>query len=207
MIGQWHHHDQLNELAARKTPMVVWGAQLPQQLYCTVGGDNIAGGELATEHLVESGRRRIAFFGDIDLPEVGQRFEGHQRVLTRRGMAITPDLLQRTPFIEGAARGAVAHLLDNKVAFDAVFASSDLLALETISALRARGLKLPQDVAVVGYDDIGIARYSHPSLTTIRQSVTKAGEGIVDALLKIADGKRAKPQILPTELIIRESSG
>jgi len=206
MIGQWRHHDQLNELAARHSPIVVWGAHLERQLYCTVGGDNVAGGALATEHLAAQGRRRIAFFGDIELPEVGQRFEGYRQVLARRKLAARAELVHRTPFVDGSAAGAVQLMRRKKIAFDAIFAASDLLALETISALREQGVGVPEDVAVVGYDDIMVARYYHPSLTTIRQPVANGGSALVDALLLLVEGKRPKSRMLPTELIVRESS-
>jgi DNA-binding LacI/PurR family transcriptional regulator len=206
LIGQWHRHDQINELAARHAPIVVWGAQLPQQFYCTIGGDNITGGKLATEHLIANGCRRIAFFGDVALPEIGQRFEGYRRALARHNLQPAPELVLHAPFIEGSAHAAVAKLVNKKIRFDAIFAASDLLAMEAMSALRERGLQAPRDLAVVGYDDIILSRYYHPSLTTIRQPVIAGGEAMVDALLKIVDGKRPKSRILPTELVIRESS-
>ena len=206
LIGQWHHHDQINELAARHSPIVVWGAHLPQQLYCTVGCDNIAGGMLATEHLIANGHRRIAFFGDVELPEVGHRFEGYERALANHNIAAVADLIHHTPFVEGGAQRTVTKLLDKKTRFDAIFATSDMLAMEAISALRDRGLHVPNDVAVVGYDDIVLARFCHPALTTIRQPLSDGAEAMVDALLKIVDGQRPKAQILPTELIVRESS-
>jgi DNA-binding LacI/PurR family transcriptional regulator len=206
LIGQWHHHDQINEMAARHAPVVVWGAQLRQQLYCTIGGDNIAGGMLATEHLLAQGRRRIAFFGDVELPEIGQRYEGYGRLLAQHRIAAAPELVERTPFIEGAAKEAVARLVRRKISFDAIFAASDLLAMETIGALRAHGLKVPDDIAVVGYDDIAVARHYHPALTTIRQPVIEGGTALVDSLLDLVDGKRPKSQMLPTELIVRDSS-
>lgn len=206
LIGQWHHHDQLNELAARHCPIVVWGAHLPQQMYCTIGGDNIAGGMLATEHLIANGRRRIAFFGDIELPEVGHRFEGYHRALANHGIAVSQELVRRTPFVEGSARRAVEKLLAAKPRLDAIFASSDMLAIEALGALRDHEINVPDDVAVVGYDDIILARFLRPALTTIRQPIEDGAEALVDALLKIVDGKRPKPQILPAELVVRESS-
>jgi len=206
LIGQWHHHDQLNELAARKCPIVVWGARVPQQLYCTVGGDNVAGGALATGHLLEAGRRQIAFFGDIELPEIEMRYLGYQQALQRHGLTVSESLVIETPFVEGSARAAVADLLARKIPFDALFASSDLLAMESINALRDHGLSVPGDVAVVGYDDLMVSRYFHPAVTTIRQPVENGGEALVEALLKIVDGRRPRSQMLPTELVIRESS-
>jgi DNA-binding LacI/PurR family transcriptional regulator len=98
LIGQWRHHDQLNALAARGVPVVVWGGQLPQQLYCTVGGDNLLGGRLATEHLLQEGRRRILFLGDAQLPEVALRLAGYRQALADAGVPYDESRVRKVPF-------------------------------------------------------------------------------------------------------------
>ncbi|NYE63280.1 DNA-binding LacI/PurR family transcriptional regulator [Duganella sp. 1224] len=206
LIGQWRHHDQLNQLAARHVPIVVWGAQLPQQLYCTVGGDNLAGGELAGAHLIAQGRQRIAFFGDINLPEIGQRHEGLCNALRKAGMAVDPQWLIPASFVPDGGRLAVEQLLASGVPFDAIFAGSDLMAMEAINALRQRGMDVPGRVAVVGYDDIPLSSYFHPPLTTVRQPMPEAGRALVASLLALADGQAAPSVRLPTQLIIRAST-
>ena len=206
LIGQWRHHDQLNLMAARRVPIVVWGAQLPQQLYVTVGSDNVTGGFLATEHLIQSGRRRIAFFGDVQLPEVAHRYEGYCKALKQFGIAVDVQLVVPASFIEQGGRDATEQLLQRKVAFDGLFACSDLLAMTAINTLREKQVRIPEDVAVVGYDDIELARYFHPPLTTIRQPIAAAGEALVDALLMLADKQSAAPRLLPTQLLRRATS-
>ncbi len=206
LIGQWHHHDHLNQLAARGVPLVVWGAQLPNQLYCTVGCDNVEGGRLATEHLLARGRRRIAFFGDTQLPEVAQRFEGYRLALLGANLAVDPSLVSRAAFLAQSGRDAARQLRAGGIAFDAIFACSDLLAMSAISALRDLGLAVPQDVAVVGYDDVVLAAYFHPPITTIRQPIEAGGRALVTALLSFTDNVVPRSQILTTELIVRASA-
>ena len=206
VIGQWRHHDQLNELAARRVPLVVWGGQLPQQLYCSVGGDNLAGGLLATRHLIERGRRRIAFVGDAGLPEVMLRQQGHHQALAAAGIARNPQLDLPVPFEIGAARAALDALFASDAGVDGVVASSDLLALQAVQAAQAAGREVPQDVAVVGYDDMPVAAYSSPPLTTVHQPVGQAGVEIVDALLGLLAGERATPRTLPVHLVLRGSA-
>jgi DNA-binding LacI/PurR family transcriptional regulator len=206
LIGQWRHHEQLNQLAARHVPIVVWGAQLPQQLYCTVGGDNVTGGELAVSHLLQQGRRRIAFFGDIKLPEVGLRYQGYCQALRQAGIEPDPDLLVLASFLADGGRVAVEQLLARAAPFDAIFAGSDLLAMNAINTMREHGLFVPGQVAVVGYDDIELSSYFHPPLTTVQQPIREAGRALVAALLELVEGRAAPSQQLPTKLVVRSSS-
>ncbi len=206
LIGQWRQHDQLNQLAARHVPIVVWGAQLPQQLYVTVGGDNVTGGMLATEHLILQGRRRIAFFGDINLPEVAQRYSGYCNALAKHALPVDPQLRVSVSFLPEGGAQAVGEVQRRSVAYDAIFACSDLLAMTAINTLREVGKRVPQDVAVVGYDDIELSTYFHPPLTTIRQPIRAAGQALVDSLLALVDGQQPASSQLATELIVRATA-
>ena len=206
IIGQWRHHDQLNALAARKVPLVVWGGQLPQQLYCSVGGDNVGGGLQATRHLLQQGRKRIVFLGDAQLPEVQLRRQGYVQALQEAGLSADLRLELRVPFEIIAAREALDRLCASRTRFDAVVACSDLLALQAVQAVRASGREVPRDVAVVGYDDMPLATYSDPPLTTVHQPVTLAGAELVDALLTLLRGERAAPRTLPVHLVVRDSA-
>ena len=206
IIGQWRHHDQLNALAARKVPLVVWGGQLAQQLYCSVGGDNIGGGLQATRHLLQQGRKRIAFVGDAVLPEVRLRRQGYWQALREAGLEPDARLEVTVPFEITAAREALDRLVAGRARFDAVLACSDLLALQVVQAVRAGGRVVPTDVAIVGYDDMPVATYSDPPLTTVHQPVAAAGAEIVDAMLGLLRGERVAPRTLPVHLVVRESA-
>lgn len=206
MIGQWRHHDQLNALAARQLPLVVWGGALPQQLYCSVGGDNRAGGLQATRHLLSLGRRRLAFLGDAQLPEVWLRREGYQQGLAEAGLSLDAALELALPFEPVGARAVLERWLPQAPDLDAVVACSDLLALQAIQVLRALGRRVPEDVAVVGYDDMPLAAYCEPPLTTVHQPVAEAGVELVAALAAQLRGERAASRTLNVELVVRRSS-
>ncbi len=206
LIGQWRHHDQLNQLAARRVPIVVWGTQIPQQLYCTVGGDNVVGGALATRHLLDLGFRRIVFVGDSQLPEVAHRHRGYVEALAAYQLKPDPLLQVAVPFDADAARAGITRLCEQGVLFDAVFACSDVLASAATQALHLCGRPVPDDVAVVGYDDIEWASHSNPPLTTVRQPIATAGVALVDALLRTIAGTSVPPRSLPVELVVRAST-
>ncbi len=206
LIGQWHHHDQLNQMAARNVPIVVWGAQMPQQLYCTVGGDNVLGGQLVAEHFLKLDRKRILFMGNTELPEVAQRYEGFRHALHVADVPEIPELKLAVPFDVGMARAALTQLLSQRVAFDAVFGCSDLLAMTALQVLRERGRRVPQDVVVAGYDDMALAGYCDPPLTSVHQPIQDAAVAMVDALLAMLQGHAVAPRVLPVSLMARQSS-
>lgn len=206
IVGQWHRHDDLNAMAVRGVPFVVWGAQLGNQLYCTVGSNNEAGGYQATSHLLQSGRRRVLFLGDTALPEVAQRYAGYLRAHEHAGLKADPQLLCKAPFLPEAGRAAVERAVTSGGSFDALFAASDVLAINAISELSRNGYRVPDDVAVVGFDDVPLAEHFHPALSTVRQKIPQAGAALVAALETLMQGGKPGSIQLETQLVVRASS-
>lgn len=203
-LGQSMLHEELNELADTGTRFVVWGAHIPGQKYRSIGSDNLLGGRRATLHLTRLGRKRILFIGGTD-PEAMQRRRGYLDALEEAGIAPDPNLICQVEFELESADSEVTRLLRRNTRFDGIVAASDLIALGAIRALRRAGIGVPEDVSVVGYDDMLLSRLSTPALSTIRQDTQRAGQLLVSSILDAAidDG----PSLLPTELIIRESCG
>lgn len=206
LIGQWHSHDQLNAMAQRGVPFVVWGSRMARQLYATVGTDNLHGGHLAATHLLDQGARHIAFIGDPGLPEIAQRQAGYLRAHQDRGLEPDPRLMRTLPFLSERIRADLEALLASGTPLDGIVAGSDLCAMSAINTLRHAGRRVPGDVAVVGYDDIALAAHFNPALTTVRQPIAQAGRALVNSVMAMLAGHRPASVILPTELVQRESS-
>jgi DNA-binding LacI/PurR family transcriptional regulator len=205
VIGQWHRHEQLNRMALRGLPLVVWGAKLEAQSYCCVGSDNEDGGFQATHHLIAQGCKRILFLGDPALPEVDARYRGHVRALAKRGIAVDDRLVLDVPFAADMAKTRIERRVA-RGGFDGIFACSDLLAIAVMQSLAQSSLRVPDDVPIVGYDDVMLARMVHPSITTIRQRIDLAAREMVAALQKQIAGERVASLELKAELVVRETS-
>jgi DNA-binding LacI/PurR family transcriptional regulator len=206
VIGQLTWHEHLNRLFHAGLAFSVWGAALPDAAYPVVGGDNEQGGYLAAAHLLSRGCKKIAFLGDIEHPEAGLRYAGYLRA--HREAGVTPDarLRQSVLFGEPMLMQVVQDWLSQDLAFDGVFVTSDVAAIALISALNARGIDVPRDVKVVGYDDIEMAGHVFPSLTSIRQPTKLAGKALVTLLNEVQSGQARRSVILPTELVERDST-
>lgn len=205
VIGQSDQIETIEAAARRYDPLVIWGAAFPGRIQCTVGSDNRLGGELATRHLLNQGRRHLVFFGNPDFPELGERYEGFLAAHAASGVEAPahPLAVHLTP---QTAYETIGEFLDAGNRIDGVVAATDIIAMAAIRALTERGLSVPDDVAVVGYDDLEIAIHATPALTTVRQDIATGAVAMVDLLMRRRAGEATQSLILPPRLIVRQSA-
>lgn len=206
VIGQAGRTERLKSLGDAANRVVVWGGMIDTADYTLVGSDNFEGGRLVGEHLREIGRKQVVFLGDVDLPEVKLRYEGLVAGWQGEQGGRPPPVLVPSSFDGHEAYRKVLELCDSPTSFDAIFAASDVLGIAAIHAVQARGLRIPEDVAIAGYDNIGQADMISPGLTTIDQNIALGGEIMVNALIDKIAGKPVSAQLTPTRLVIRGST-
>lgn len=198
---------QLQGLIRDGFPVVIQGA-LPDLEVDSVDVDNVEGARGAVGHLVSIGHRRIACITNAPLVYTAaqQRYEGYLSALHEAGIQSDPDLLEPGDFDAASGHRAMSRLLE-RTDFSAVFVASDVVALGAIGALRDAGRSIPGDVSVVGFDDIPLAAYFDPPLTTVRLPAFELGQAAGRALLeRIAGQTTTRRTLLPTELIVRAST-
>jgi len=214
IMGERIREEYLVYYRERNIPFVLVGkrdfTRIP--LFC-VTSDYRQGAHDATAHLVQKGRKRILFVrGYPDTYHEREKQAGYEQALQSAGFTVNPELIA-----DGHARQHIAYeqtkaLLDQGIRFDGVFAGNDLMAFGVIEALKERGISVPEEVSVVGYDDIQAAAYFHPSLTTVRQDKAGLGTKAAELLMKLlrepelfaeAEGKDV---FLGNELVVRQST-
>lgn len=200
---------KLQQLADSKAHFIIWGPIVTGQPGHSLGCDNRQGGAKATAHLLEKGRKRIAFIGDASdhSPEFKLRFEGYLNAYKQNALTAPNTLYVSADNQESSGYRALNDLLDRGEQFDAIFAASDLIAIGAIQALQKRGLQVPEDIAVVGFDDIPAATYMNPPLTTVRQDTQLAGQLLVERLICSIEGEVVDSELISPSLIVRQSSG
>jgi len=200
---QWHVHN----LIEMEAPFIAWGVPLQKRKYCSVTADDLTGGRLATEHLINSGKKRIAFLGGpTEELEVQLRFEGYKNALQSNGRIVEEELLSNGDYSPESGYTAMQRLLSQSPDLDAVFVNSDLMAISAINVIQESGKRIPEDVAVVGYDDLSIASFNNLPLTTIRQNIPLAGRLLAQNLIQYIKSGVITNVTVPVELVVRKSA-
>ncbi len=203
------YREKLDALAEANTNFMIWGPIVRDQPGHSVGCDNETGGRQATRHLLDLGRKRIAFIGSTSQrsPEFAARFAGYVRSLEAAG--IQPDAALHAPAGNSEKEGyaAARNLLERNAGFDGIFAVTDLLAIGALRALQEAGKAVPADVSLVGFDDMPLAAYVTPPLTTVQQNVEAAADALVRAIVGMIEGHPVESTLITPKLVIRDSCG
>jgi LacI family transcriptional regulator len=199
----------LQEVIESDIPCVLIDISVESDTVGYVTTDNIMGAKKAVQHLVELGHRHIAMINGHDFAFVSQkRLEGYKLGLKTAGISFRSDWVVRGLFEEEKAEKAACTLLEKNPEITAIFCASDLMALGAISAVKKRGLRVPEDISIIGYDDIMLASYSNPPLTTISQNVIQLGYHASKLLIEMLEGRAESHKvILDTALVKRSSTG
>ncbi|GGQ52660.1 LacI family DNA-binding transcriptional regulator [Streptomyces althioticus] len=211
-----HADDPLPDMLSQlEIPAVISGPRSADETLTSVDSDNYGGARQAVEHLVSRGRRTVAHItGRLDVYGAQRRVDGYRDALREAGHQVDELLIEPGDFSEGGGRRAMEALLERRPDLDAVFAASDVTAAGARQALREAGRRIPDDVALVGYDDSAIARHMEPPLTSVRQPIEEMGRAMTDLLLReVADRRPSatrelerRQMVLATELVERASS-
>ena len=197
----------LTTLVQQQIPFIVWGLPLPSLTCCSVTGDNRTGGILGTEYLIRTGKRRIAFLGGpAESLTIQHRFDGYCEAIQAASRSVDAALVVAGDYTYASGMAAMQRLLDQAPDLDAVFVTSDLMAIAAIDVIRERGKRVPEDIAVVGYDDVAIARYNSLPLTTIRQNIPSAGQLLAQNLIHYLETGTVTTATIPVELVVRQSA-
>lgn len=192
---------------AQRFPLVVTGRQFSAHNLASIDVDDFHGAYQATAHLTEQGHTCIAFIGGPhDHPDAIARLRGHRQALADAGLPDDPELIVTGDFLESGGSMAIGRLLESRQHFTAVFAANDQMAYGARLALYRRNIRVPDDVSLVGYDDLPSSSYSMPPLTTVRQPVYEIGRLAAQAMLRMIAGETVTVAAPPLELVVREST-
>jgi LacI family transcriptional regulator len=192
---------------AKTQPLVVTGRSLKAPGLFAMNFDNYEGGRLATQHLIQLGHRRIAFIaGDSDHPDATERLRGYRSALEQSGIAYDPALVVPGEYLEVSGLMAVDRLLATGQRFTAIFAANDQMAMGAALGLQRRSLRVPEDVSIVGFDDLPTSQYAIPPLTSVQQPAYDLGRLAAQAMLQMLAGNKPSITMPQPRLVARESS-
>jgi LacI family transcriptional regulator len=195
------------ELSTIKCPCVLQDIYIQNPMVGCIGVDNIKGAFMAVDHLIKLGHKRIGFINGHKNAFVSyERLDGYYLALNRNGIPIDNDLVANGDFDDKIAEVAAEELIKNHCDMTAIFCASDLMAIGAVNSLNNLGYTVPDDISIVGFDDIYITQFFTPKLTTIRQDRGKIGEAAANILINMVAGQTIGRVLVEPELIIRDST-
>ncbi len=199
--------DEALQSCAMVQPMVVTGRNLTAPGLYSLSFDNFLGGKLAIEHLLQLGHRRIAFIaGDADHPDANERLRGYRAALDAAGVPFEPGLVVPGEYHELSGLLAVDRLLSTQQRFTAIFAANDQMAVGAALACQRRSLRVPEDVSIVGFDDLPTSQFTIPPLTSVQQPAYELGRLSASAMLQLLADAEPTEVVPAPRLVARESS-
>jgi LacI family transcriptional regulator len=201
------NESDLGPLVEHKVPVVAVDREPMRAGIDSVVVDNQLGAEQATEHLIETGHRRIACItGPTRLSTANERLAGYKAAMARHGRKVEPGLVRRTNFKQDGGHRAARSLLKARPRPDALFVANNLMTLGALEAIREAGLAIPEQVAIVGFDDAPWTGLTDPPLTVVAQPTYEMGQHAAQLLATATEGMASRHIVLPTALVVRSSS-
>ena len=192
---------------SRSAPLVLTGRYVAGDRICSLDVDSTPGARLATEYLIGQGHRRIAFIaGPADHLDALQRLDGYKAALSAARIAFVNKLVAAGDYSHAGGHAAMNQLLDSGTKFTAVFAANDQTAYGVMLALHRRGLKVPEDISVIGFDDLLTSAFTIPPLTTVHRSIRETGGAAAEAMIDLIEGRTPVASVPSATLAIREST-
>lgn len=192
---------------AKRIPVVAVGYSFTGENVRTINVDNVLGGYMATLHLMQQGHVNIAHVkGLLNQPDAVARFVGYKKALQEAGVKVLPKLIKQGDFSSESGYQRTVELIESKVHFSALFAANDQTAYGAIKALHDHGIRVPEDVSVIGFDDLPTSQYFTPALTTMRQPIEEIGAVCAESILNLLSGEKHEVRLPPIDLIVRQST-
>lgn len=204
---QLHNDDTVTLLQDMGLPLVVVGRPEESSKLTYVDSDNFSGAHQATKHLIDRGCTAIATVaGDQQLSSGRLRLDGYRKALTEAGISFDESRVAYGDWTDAGGEQAMRTLIERDPRIDGVFVANDLMALGAMSVLEEKGRSIPDDVAVVGFDNMFAGRLGRQQLTTIEQDVQGLGAKAAAMVIRMIDGEKPKSVVLPTRLIVRDTA-
>ncbi|CAM3048212.1 HTH lacI-type domain-containing protein [Vibrio mytili] len=192
---------------AKSLPVVAVGYNIEGENIRSLRLDNSLGGYMATLHLLQLGHMNIAHIKGLDnQPDSKARFQGYKKALLEASIKPNPKLIMQGDFSAESGYQKTIELIESKIHFSAIFAANDQTAYGAIKALTDRGLRVPKDVSVVGFDDLPVSRYFTPALTTLRQPIEEIGTLCARSMLNLLARENNEARLPPIDLVVRQST-